>query len=228
MPRPVALHLALDLAHAPTLAGVVRREPLPERVLDVIKIAAGCSETTAEAAKLTREAPEALRAAAVVYLQTALFAPYADNYRVLGVTRTASLEEIRRHLRWLMMWLHPDRQRDDWQLPLAERVLSAWEELKTPERRRRYDHMHPPPPAVAAGRSRRLWRRPWLPWVQWPAPARRTAPSWALRVVVILAFGAVALMVASAGGWLGRSVPAMEGPGAPTTGDAAGWSTPPG
>lgn len=214
MPRPRALHFALDLAHTPTLGRLVQREPLPDGVLDVIRIAAGCPETTAQAARATGLEPEALQPAAAVWLQTALFAPQADHYRVLGVARTASADEIRSHMRWLMKWLHPDRQNDAWQSRPAERVLAAWDELKTPERRAGYDRTHPAAPSAAKARSRRLWRRPWLPRVDRPAPAPGKGPGWGVRLAVILMLGAVAVTAVVAGDWLARTGPAMEASGA--------------
>lgn len=196
MPRPVALHFALDLTAMPTLAGIIQREPLPQGVLDVIRIAARCPETSERAATMTGQGPEALRDAAVLYLQTALFFPSADNYRVLGVAFDAPQAEIRQHLRWLMLWLHPDRQLSSWESTFAERVLGAWDEVKSPERRAQYDRSRPPAPAATASRSRQEWRRPWLPWVaQKPEPTMRKAAIVSRRVVTGLVIGLAALTI---------------------------------
>jgi len=196
MPRPVALHYALDLTAMPSLAGLMQREPLPQGVLDVIRIAARCPETWERTVTMTGQEPETLRDAAVLYLQTALFFPSADNYRVLGVAVDAPRDEIRQHLRWLMLWLHPDRQLNSWESTFAERVLSAWEEVKSPERRAQYDRTRPPAPAETASRSRQQWRRPWLPWVvQKPEPTIRKAAIVSRRVVTGLVIGLAALTI---------------------------------
>jgi hypothetical protein len=222
MSRPVALYHALDLAATPSLASVVRRAALPEGVLDLIKIAARCPETSERAARLTGRLREDVREAAIVYLQTALFSPSADCYRVLGVARDASQDEIRQHLRWLMKWLHPDRRSSGWNATFAERVLGAWDELKSPERRARYDRLHPPLEAATSTRSRRQWRRPWLPWVQMPLPARRTLPVWARPLTVGIAIGLVALTIALGSEWYRRSLPASASLGDIDPPDLAG------
>jgi molecular chaperone DnaJ len=63
-----------------------------------------------------------------------------DLYKVLGVTREASQEEIRRSYRKLAREYHPDANRDD---PKAEErfkeIQHAYEILSNPEKRRQYD-----------------------------------------------------------------------------------------
>src|SRR5215208_5440619 len=63
-----------------------------------------------------------------------------DLYKVLGVTREASQEEIRRSYRKLAREHHPDANRDD---PKAEErfkeIQHAYEILSNPEKRRQYD-----------------------------------------------------------------------------------------
>ncbi|HWS25159.1 MAG TPA: J domain-containing protein, partial [Xanthomonadales bacterium] len=68
-----------------------------------------------------------------------LFAPNADSYRVLGVAADSAQEQLRENYRWLMKWLHPDRNQDGWEAVYADRVNIAWQDMKTPERRAEYD-----------------------------------------------------------------------------------------
>ena len=134
-----ALELALALSRAPALAAQVRERPLPPDVLTLIRIAAGDDTTLAKAAAASGEAPQPLVEAALLFLQQALFAAGADSYRLLGVPATASQELLKQHHRWLVRWLHPDRQTDDWQAAYMNRVNRAWQDLRTPERRHNYD-----------------------------------------------------------------------------------------
>src|ERR687885_1415795 len=63
-----------------------------------------------------------------------------DLYKVLGVSKEASQEEIRRSYRKLARKHHPDANRDD---PKAEErfkeIQHAYEILSNPEKRREYD-----------------------------------------------------------------------------------------
>lgn len=126
-----ALFGALGLASTPGFAQRVGRQPLPQGVLELIKVAAGCEETLRQAVALTGREPEAVKAAATFYLRHALFFEGADPHRMLGVGAGAGREEMRLHMRWLMIWLHPDHARvsdahDPQQAALAGRVLDAW------------------------------------------------------------------------------------------------------
>jgi hypothetical protein len=67
--------------------------------------------------------------AARFYLQQVLFRPEADCYRILGIEPDASRATARSHMRWLLQWLHPDRNNNSWDAVYAERVLKAWHEV---------------------------------------------------------------------------------------------------
>ncbi len=192
MPLPSALYLALDLARSPILARVMRQQPLPGDVLTLLRIAARDPEATHPAAKLTRRDPEAVRSAAVLYIQQVLWKPDADHYRALGVSPDAPQARLREHLHWLMKWLHPDKGHLPQEEAFAARVLSAWNAVKTPERRRSYDlTLRHDATNSASGRKRRSTRR--LPWVfQGPVeiPIPRRQMWWRIATVLL---GALAL-----------------------------------
>jgi hypothetical protein len=160
---------AFDLAAAPTLAPQVRRHPLPDGVLDVIRIAAGCEATLEAVARRYRKDPRFVKAAAELYVQQVLLFHAADSYRVLGVRPGAPRDEMRTHMRWLMTWVHPDRANDDWQAVFAGRVLAAWRDvsnappMEAPPPPPHQVRIKPAPRLRLASRTRvqrrRLWRR---------------------------------------------------------------------
>lgn len=149
-PSP-ALEQALAARQAPSLFGHLREQPLPDDLRLLLRIAAGDVEAIDLARRISAEAGPVLTEAAVLFIQQAMFFPGSDSYRVLGVASDASDEQIRDHRRWLVRWLHPDRNVDQWDSVYADRVSNAWQDLRTPERRRDYD-LQPRPalPAVSS------------------------------------------------------------------------------
>jgi hypothetical protein len=173
------LQQALDLALMPPLAARARDQPLPDDVLEVIRIAAGCEESLERAARLCGKDKSFVKAAAEFYVQQILFYPAADAHRILGVRQGASRDDMRRHMRWLMIWLHPDHAHAEWKTVFARRVLAAWREAqKAPEQR------------VVQTNARRMpapIRR--IPWVPRPIERRRRKlliPSLFLLAVAII------------------------------------------
>ena len=138
-----ALELALALLRTPALAAQVRERPLPADVLTLIRIAAGDDTILTEAAAASGETPQRVAEAAVLFLQQTLFRTGADSYRLLGAPATAPQELLKLHHRWLVRWLHPDHQADDWQAAYMSRVNRAWQDLRTPARRNQYDKLAP-------------------------------------------------------------------------------------
>jgi hypothetical protein len=199
---PQAVLLALELARQPSLAAAIRRRPLPRSgMLELIRIAGGCVETLGQTARATRKSPAHVKQAAELYLQHALFGPEADSYRVLGVSVDAPQKLLREHLRWLMRWLHPDHNRNDWETIFAARVLEAWDNVKSPDRRARYDRQrHGTRPVRRVLRQGK--RRPMtgshprsLPWIAVPIDSapRSAGRRWASLALALLLVAGLAL-----------------------------------
>ncbi len=123
-----AVELALDLARMPALVRNAAKLPIPQDVIEVMQIAARSTTACQNAVVATGEPEAVLVEAARFYLQQLLFQPDADCYRVLGVKPGASRATVRNHMRWLMLWLHPDRN-NELDAIYAERVLKAWREI---------------------------------------------------------------------------------------------------
>src|SRR5262245_39620827 len=66
---------------------------------------------------------------------------YEDYYEILGVSRDASPEEIKRAYRKLALQWHPDRHREEKAAAEAQfkRVSEAYEVLSDPDKRKKYD-----------------------------------------------------------------------------------------
>jgi hypothetical protein len=131
MAQPHVIELALDLARMPALARRSAVPPLPPNIVELMRIAAGSPEACRAAVAQTGEPRHVLIESARFYLQQVLFRPDADCYRILGIQPAASRATAREHMRWLLEWLHPDRNNNNnsWDTVYAERVLKAWRDV---------------------------------------------------------------------------------------------------
>jgi hypothetical protein len=131
MMQPHVIELALDLARMPALARSSAVPPLPPNIVELMRIAAGSPEACRAAVAQTGEPRHVVIESARFYLQQVLFRPEADCYRILGVQPSTSRATAREHMRWLLEWLHPDRNNNNnsWDTVYAERVLKAWREV---------------------------------------------------------------------------------------------------
>jgi hypothetical protein len=134
-----ALRAALSLLSAPAQVRAFRKLPLPDDTRLILLIASGDLQACLDASELTRRAPDHLVSAASFFIEQILLCPDSDSYRVLGLEHSAPASDLRAHMALLMRWVHPDVDRSGKRAPLAHRVLRAWDDVKTPERRARYD-----------------------------------------------------------------------------------------
>lgn len=132
-----ALSAAVDLLRMPSQVRSMRSAPLPPGILLLLRLAADDSDAREEAERITRRAQEVHRRAAIFFIEQILLIPRSDARRMLGVDESATSVEIRRHMVYLLKWLHPDRNADPHRARLARRVLLAWRELNATNRAQR-------------------------------------------------------------------------------------------
>ncbi|HEU0152047.1 MAG TPA: J domain-containing protein [Arenimonas sp.] len=125
-----ALEQALAYYRAPARLAMAAHRPLPDDLIELLRLAAGDGAQAAASAAASGESPERVAEAAVFFVQQVMFAAGADPHRVLGVNPGAPAARIREHYRWLIRWLHPDRNADDWDNVYTDRVTRAWQQLR--------------------------------------------------------------------------------------------------
>jgi hypothetical protein len=134
-----AVRAALYLVAIPSHCGQLRNAPLADGVNTLLRIVANDGDAIERYAERLEKTPTELREAAAFYLEQILLTPGADSYRVLGTQRHAPATELRRNLVLLCRWLHSDMCEDLPRSIFFLRVMQAWNDLKTPERRAAYD-----------------------------------------------------------------------------------------
>jgi hypothetical protein len=133
------LRVAIDLFHRPTQARRARNAPLPGDMHILLLVVTEDQAATEHAATITGRTGGSLKDAASFYIEQTMLTRGSDSYRILGSTPEAPAHELRRNMILLLKWLHPDSQRQADRSVFAQRVLSAWSDLKTPARRAAYD-----------------------------------------------------------------------------------------
>jgi hypothetical protein len=212
-----ALEQALACHRAPALLAAALSRPLPDQTLTLLRLAAGDHVLAAHCALACGESETEVVEAAAFFIQQVLFAPGADSYRVLGVNPDAPDERIKEHYRWLVRWLHPDRNTDDWDSVYADRVNVAWQTLRLRDRRLGYDQSRLAgaglPVAAATPRDRALRN---LPGLHDPPEPAMLSPGTVEKLPVIVLGGlggvAVALLFLM---WLGADRADRAGRAAP-------------
>ncbi|HST45117.1 MAG TPA: DnaJ domain-containing protein [Luteimonas sp.] len=135
-----ALEWALALQQTPSRRAMVRAQPLPSDLTELLSIAGGSVASLESAARRVGVSEPAVLDAARFFVQQAMLFDGADAYRVLGVARSAHASRIRDHHRLLLRWLHPDRSSGgQWDSAFSGRVNWAWNLLRTDAQRAAYD-----------------------------------------------------------------------------------------
>jgi hypothetical protein len=206
-----AFDLMLGVWRAPSRAALLCGRALPSQIIEVMRVAAGDAEASADAHDSTGLDASELNEAAVLLLHHLLFFDGADHYRVLGVDADDDDEQIKRHYRALMRWLHPDRDPENLHSVFAERVNRAWNALRTPQRRASYDASRHdetddaydgfvPDAGAAAALSVPRWQADGAPWLS--GRMVRRLPELVAATGACIAIALLALVV-----WLRHNEP---------------------
>jgi DnaJ-domain-containing protein 1/ketosteroid isomerase-like protein len=169
------------LAAHPVLPSMDRL-PANDEVLHALLAELAAGERSRYAERVGRVATEAgitpeELARRAEFLLACLILPRADTYyEMLGVVPTATPEEIRKRWATLIQRYHPDHfdRGDGWVSDQARRLIEAYQTLRDPERRRRYDAALACERASVTeqrrqGRIRQLRGKPW-PRRRWMPP----------------------------------------------------------
>ena len=176
-----AIDLVITVFRQPSTFAAPKQGMLPKGMLDVIKAAAGDEETLQTFSDYKKVSTDQIKQASQFYLQKLLTTAGSDNYRRLGLDHGATPLQVKDHKRWLLKWLHPDRNPSKWESQLFVEVGKAAAQLEKsgPEL---------PPPVVVvkrqSGGRRKSWRH-----------AERRRPIFSLASFFKSAIVPVAIMV---------------------------------
>ncbi|MCK0512697.1 J domain-containing protein [Aromatoleum buckelii] len=178
------------------------------------------------------------RRAALFFVEHVLLAYEADHYRVLGLTRDATADQIREHYRVMMGIFHPDRQgwADSDREKLSARINLAHHVLRDDQRRAAYDlERTQARPRVSvsirivsqAERKRAAGAAPTLT-ERLPLTMRRNFPQYVLGSVALVGFVAVLAVYLNRApaGAIGASRPSPKAPVAAAPAERAAPVTP--
>jgi hypothetical protein len=127
-PNP-ALEAALALSRAPNIVRLLRRRPLPTGITSLLQMLAGDSHALNEATRQTGLDENEVTAIVELYILRAMLFRGAPPRRILGVEEDTERGQIRRHMGYLMGWLHPDKSGNTWRVAFSRRVLEAWRQI---------------------------------------------------------------------------------------------------
>jgi hypothetical protein len=160
-----ALEAAFALSRAPSMVRVLRRQPLPTGITLLLQILARETEALSEAKRQTRLDENELVAVVELYILRVMLFRGASARRILGVEDGPERGHIRRHMGYLMGWLHPDKSGNTWRAPFARRVLEAWRQVDMGT-----ETCEPRPPFSQRRQTRKALFV--LPWISLPPEQR--------------------------------------------------------
>ena len=125
-----ALRNAIAVHRQPLLARRMEQTHLPDGLIDVLRVAAEGKERALSFSDELGASVSEVHDACLFYLQAVVFHQDASDARLLALTEPFNPEVFRDHKRLILKWLHPDRNHNNWENKLFNRVLSAAKRLE--------------------------------------------------------------------------------------------------
>jgi hypothetical protein len=125
-----AVETAFMLLHQPALMRRITKNDIPADVLILLKVSGGAADLAEDLSLQHNMEPADVVTAARLYLQCILTNAGSNDRRMLCLPEAAGAEEIREHKKWLLKWLHPDRNHDSWESALFLQVNDAFNRLQ--------------------------------------------------------------------------------------------------
>jgi len=135
----------------------MRSRRLPEGLTFLLRILSGEREALVEVQQMTGLDEKAIISIVEFYVLQVMLFRGASSRRILGVEAGEERSQIRRHMGYLMNWLHPDREANKRRMAFARRVLDSWHQI---ERGAEEDERRPRSTATRTRRQQFL-----IPWI---------------------------------------------------------------
>lgn len=145
-----AIEVALAVYKQPNQFVVPKTGNYPLFMLDVVKSAAGDEATLQKNSADLDVSTEQVSQASKFYLQKLCASAGDDPFRMLALDVGATEADIRDHKRWLLKWLHPDRNPSKWEAKFFMAVNQAAQQIETGVGIKEHKE---PPHLGASGRS---------------------------------------------------------------------------
>jgi hypothetical protein len=128
---PKAIDVAVAVYKQPHQFAVPKPGKYPRSMLDVIKSAAGDEATIVTISEHLGVPHDTVVQICKFYLQKLLTAGSSNPLHMLVLDVGATADDIKDHKRWLLKWLHPDRNPSKWESALFLTIGKAVLQLET-------------------------------------------------------------------------------------------------
>jgi hypothetical protein len=120
-----AVETVCMLLRQPALLRNVLGHDIPTDILVLLKIVAGRQDVLDSITREHELSASEVLAVTKLYLQGILISAGNNDRRMLCLPSNAKAADVQEHKKWLLKWLHPDRNPDSWESALFVKVNSA-------------------------------------------------------------------------------------------------------